>query len=51
MRRNFLKICQEEMPRLLGTSGAKRRPTQEKGAGERLADTSEDDGNVVVDGS
>lgn len=51
MRRNFLKICQEEMPRLLGTSGAKRRPTQEKGVGERLADTSEDDGNVVVDGS
>ena len=42
MRRNFLKICQEEMPRLLGTSGARRR-TAQKNTGEPVSDTPEDD--------
>lgn len=51
MRRKFLKICQEEMPRLLGTSGIKRRPTQEKETGERGADSSEDDGGITIDNS
>ncbi len=43
MRRNFLKICQEEMPRLLGTSAVKWRLTQEKITGEPVPDIFEDD--------
>lgn len=49
MRRNFLKICQEEMPRLLGASGVKRRLPQEEIKGEPVPDTSEDDENIGID--
>jgi LysR family transcriptional regulator, transcriptional activator of the cysJI operon len=43
MRRNFLKICQEEMPRLLGTYSIKRRSTQETIAAQQGANNSEED--------
>jgi hypothetical protein len=43
MRRNFLKICQEEMPHLFGASAVKRWLTQEKIAAETVPDTPEAD--------
>ena len=45
MRRNFVKLCQEEMPRLLGSSGVKRRLIHEKTSGDRRGDNPEEDGN------
>lgn len=41
MRRNFLKICQEEMPRLLGTTGVSRRPAQAQDTAEQSSDNAE----------
>jgi hypothetical protein len=43
MRRNFLRTCQEELPRLLDTSVIKRRPAREQTPETRASDTSEDD--------
>ena len=42
MRRNFLKICHEEMPRLLGTFGIKRRLPQGQVPEAQGSDTSDD---------
>jgi DNA-binding transcriptional LysR family regulator len=50
-RRNFLKICQEEMPRLLGTSGGKRRTALAKMTGEAAENNTEEDGSAGIDGS
>lgn len=43
MRRNFLRTCQEELPRLLGITALKRRPPREQTPETRASDTSEDD--------
>lgn len=43
IRRNFLRTCQEEMPRLLGASGVKRRLAQEEIPVEEISDTSAND--------
>src|SRR5579883_1195575 len=51
MQRNFLKICQEEMPGLLGASGVRRRPTPATAKGESLADSSADDTAARTAGS
>jgi LysR family transcriptional regulator for metE and metH len=48
MRRNFLKICQEEMPRLLGTSGVKRRSDRENTVREGTADSSEENASARI---
>jgi len=42
MRRKFVKICQEEMPHLLGKSGVRRRAAHEQSPEAQRADTSED---------
>lgn len=41
MRRNFLRTCQEQMPRLLGAAGARRRPPHEQVSEALESDTSE----------
>lgn len=41
-RRNFLKVCHEEMPRLLGATNAKRREIEEKAREGQESDNSED---------
>ncbi|MGB6552115.1 MAG: LysR substrate-binding domain-containing protein [Candidatus Binataceae bacterium] len=43
IRRTFLRTCQEELPRLLGTTTLKRRPPREQTPETRASDTSEDD--------
>jgi DNA-binding transcriptional LysR family regulator len=45
MRRNFLKICHEEMPRLLGASEGKTRSAHSKITGDRVSDPAMDEDN------